>query len=339
MSTPTHPPAGEGGGRGHRPSVLIALVVVPVIVAITLAAFAWPAANLAPRDLPLGVTGASTSVAAVEHRLAAQDGAFDVRRYEDEQSARTAIEDREIYGAVVATPDGQTVMTASGASPVVAGALQQALAPPPAGIGAPGPAVVDAVPGDPDDPHGAAFGSLVLPLVLSSIIAGVMVSVLRRPGLVRALVVVGAAVAGSLVAVGMVQGWLGVIEGGWLANAGALCLTMVAIAAFLAGMEALLGHAGLAIAAVLMILVGNPWSAVASAPELLPQPVGGIGQLLPPGAGGNLLRSTAFFDGAGATGHLLVLAAWAAVGLGAIWAGALLARRRSASRARVLAPA
>jgi hypothetical protein len=37
-----------------------------------------------------------------------------------------------------------------------------------------------------------------------------------------------------------------------------------------------------------------------------------IGQLLPPGAGGNLLRSTGFFDGAGGAEHLTVLAVWAA---------------------------
>jgi hypothetical protein len=48
-----------------------------------------------------------------------------------------------------------------------------------------------------------------------------------------------------------------------------------------------------------MVLIGNPFSGVGTGPELLPQPVGAIGQLLPPGAGGNLLRSTAFFDGAG----------------------------------------
>jgi hypothetical protein len=36
---------------------------------------------------------------------------------------------------------------------------------------------------------------------------------------------------------------------------------------------------------------------------------------MPPGAGGNLLRSTGFFDGAAAGGHLVVLLAWAAAGL------------------------
>jgi hypothetical protein len=36
---------------------------------------------------------------------------------------------------------------------------------------------------------------------------------------------------------------------------------------------------------------------------------------MPPGAGGNLLRSTGFFDGAAAGGHAAVLLAWAAAGL------------------------
>jgi len=79
------------------------------------------------------------------------------------------------------------------------------------------------------------------------------------------------------------------------------------------------------------VLVGNAWSGISSAPEMLPKPLGLIGQLIPPGAGGNLLRSTAFFDGAGATGHLIVLAVYAAVGLGAIGAAAVAQRRKANS--------
>jgi hypothetical protein len=67
-----------------------------------------------------------------------------------------------------------------------------------------------------------------------------------------------------------------------------------------------------------MILIGNPFAAAAAAPELLPQPVGGIGQLMPPGAGANLLRSTGSFDGAGAAEYIAVLAAWTLVGLAAL---------------------
>jgi hypothetical protein len=83
-----------------------------------------------------------------------------------------------------------------------------------------------------------------------------------------------------------------------------------------------------------MIFVGNPFSAVGSAPELLPQPVGAIGQLMPPGAGGNLLRSTGFFDGAGGGTHLIVLGAWALTGLALIAAGTLRSRGRADARER-----
>jgi hypothetical protein len=75
--------------------------------------------------------------------------------------------------------------------------------------------------------------------------------------------------------------------------------------------------------ALTMIFIGNPFSGVGAAPELLPGPVGGLGQLLPPGAGGNLLRSTGFFDGAGAGDHAVVLAIWAVAGLAAVLAPAL----------------
>ena len=57
-----------------------------------------------------------------------------------------------------------------------------------------------------------------------------------------------------------------------------------------------------------MVFVGNPFSGVATSPDMLPAGAGALGQLLPPGAGGNLLRSTGFFDGAAAGEHVAVLA-------------------------------
>ncbi len=54
---------------------------------------------------------------------------------------------------------------------------------------------------------------------------------------------------------------------------------------------------------------------MAAAPELLPEPWGAVGQLLPPGAGVSLVRSAAFFDGAGTAAPLWTLVAWAVVGL------------------------
>jgi hypothetical protein len=87
---------------------------------------------------------------------------------------------------------------------------------------------------------------------------------------------------------------------------------------------ALLGPAGVGLAALVVFVVGNPLSAVASAPELLPQPWGAVGQFLPPGAGATLLRSTAYFDGAGGATVAWTLAAWAVAGIALL----IIGRRR-----------
>jgi hypothetical protein len=333
------------------------VVLVPVLAGLALAAFAWPAARLAPRDLPVGVVAPAAAVAAIEERLAGGAEAVDLHRYPDQAAARAAVADREVYGALVLSSDGATVLTASAASPVVAELLEQAAAGAtgpgggPAGAapstGGPaadpaegGPAaapsgdgtaaaavpVVDVVPADPDDPRGAALAASLLPLVLAGVAAGVLVWLGGGPGVGRVAALVGAAALAGLVGAGIAQGWLGVLGGDWWVNAGVLGLTVLAVGATVAGLAALFGRAGAALGALLMVLVGNPLSGISSAPELLPQPAGALGQLLPPGAGGSLLRSTAFFDGAAATGPLAVLAAWAALGLAAIWLAAL-ARR------------
>ncbi len=308
-------------GSAHRRPSPAAILLVPVTLAVILTLFAWPSARLEPRDLPVGVAGAPAAAAAIEQRLAHNEGAFDVERYPDEAAARGAIEDRDVYGAFVAAPSGAKVLTSSAASPMVAQLLSHAAAD--AG-GEPLP-VEDVVAAS---PAGSAIASSVLPLVIAGILTGVAASLLGASASGRAGLLVAGSVLGGLVATGIVQGWLDIVGGDWVANAAGLSLTIAAIAAAVAGLKALLGHAGVGIAALTMILVGNPFAAVGSAPELLPRPVGGIGQLLPLGAGGNLLRSTGFFDGAGGGRHAIVLGCWVLAGLALLFAAALRDRRR-----------
>jgi hypothetical protein len=310
-------------GHGH-PSPLAALVIVPVVVAIVLTLFAWPSARLEPRDLPVGVAGPDQAVGQLEQQLGADPDAFDVHRYANEAEARAAIEDREVYGAFVMTPRGPRVLNSSAASPVVAQLLGQAAAE----TGAPTEDVVAAE-------HGAALPSSVLPLLIAGILIGVAASLLTSSALARAgLLVAGSAIIG-LVAAGIIQSWLDVVEGAWIVNAGVLGLTVLAIGATVTGLYAWLGGVGIGVAAALMVFIGNPFSGAGSAPELLPEPVGGIGQLLPPGAGANLLRSTGFFDGAAAGAPVAVLVAWALGGLALVGLAAVRGRRPAAAPAAV----
>ncbi|MFD9035176.1 ABC transporter permease [Streptomyces sp. NPDC059567] len=304
------------------------MVLIPVVVALALSAFAWPAARIAPRDLPIGLAGPATATAPLEQRLTEHDGAFEVHRYGSAAAARTAIEDRVVYGAVIVTPQGPELLTASAASPVVAGLLREAVtAQAPAGTPM---KVTDVVPAPAGDPRGSAFGSSLFPLILAGVASGVLVTILGLRRARAALALAGAAALAGIVGTALGHSWLGALTGDWWAEAGVLALTVLAIGATLAGLAALLGKPGLGLGALLMILIGNPFSGVASAPELLPAPAGALGQWLPPGAGGSALRSVAFFDGGGTGGPLLVLGVWAAAGLAALLLGGRRERATSA---------
>ncbi|MFE1927783.1 ABC transporter permease [Streptomyces asoensis] len=303
---------------------LVAVVLlVPLLAAVALWAFAWPAARTAPRDLPLGVAGPAAATAPLERQLAQQEGAFDLHHYTDGKAAREAVEDRTVYGAVVVTAEGPELLTASAASPVVAQLLREAVAERTAATGA-GLRTVDVVAAPATDSRGAALGASVLPLALAGIAAGAVVSLLGLRGIRAVGALVGAAALVGLVAAALAHSWLGVLTGDWWAEAAVLGLSTLAVSAAVAGCAALVGTPGIGAVSFLVMFLGNPFSGAASAPRMLPEPVGTIGQWLPPGAGTTLLRSVSFFDGAAAVGPALTLLWWAALGLGAVVLGSLL---------------
>ncbi|MFJ8041171.1 ABC transporter permease [Kitasatospora sp. NPDC096147] len=312
--------------------IAVVCLVVPLLVAFALWAFAWPAARLAPRDLPVGVAGPAAATAVVKEQLAQQKGAFEVHEYADGPAARTAVEQREVYGALVVGPQGPELYTASAAGPVVAQLLQGAsahLGGGAAGAGGVQPKVTDVVPAPAADPRGAVLGAGLLPLVLAGIASGALVTVLRLRGAAAIGSLLGAAALTGLVAVAVGHAWLGALSGNWAAEAGVFGLTALAVGATAAGLAALIGTPGIGVTALLMVLVGNAFSGVTSAPELLPGAARLIGAQLPPGAAGSALRSVAFFDGAAIGTPLLTLGLWAGLGLAVV--GLVAARQRAAA--------
>ncbi|NUR26307.1 MAG: ABC transporter permease, partial [Catenulispora sp.] len=150
------------------------------IQAVMVFAFTAPAAHTAPHKVPLAVSAPAPARAAIEQRLElAAPGAFSFHEVGDEAAARAALVDREAYGAIVADAQGPHMLVASAASPAVAAMLTEVgshLAP-----DASAPGVTDVVPASSNDPHGGAFTSMVLPLVMSSLIGGVLITLkLRR---------------------------------------------------------------------------------------------------------------------------------------------------------------
>ncbi|MGH8828575.1 MAG: hypothetical protein ACRDVZ_13475, partial [Jiangellaceae bacterium] len=83
------------------------IVGLTLLLGVLVTAFAWPATNSEPNDVPIAVAGPGPVVDEVSGRLeSAQPGAFDVLAVVDEAAARAAIEDRDVYGAIVADPSG-----------------------------------------------------------------------------------------------------------------------------------------------------------------------------------------------------------------------------------------
>ncbi|GAA3449893.1 ABC transporter permease [Dactylosporangium matsuzakiense] len=320
--------AQEQRGSSGWGRVAGAVLLLTALLSVIMVAFAWPATRAGVHDIPLAVAGPAPAAAQVVKQLEAKrPGAFDVRVVDDTAAAERLIRDRQVYGAIDLSSGKPQLIVASAASPAVAQALQQVAQ----GLSAGQSDVVvrDLVPLPVDDPRGAGLAAGSLPLVLGGIIAaGLLTSLIVGIGR-RVAGALAFAVTGGLALVAILQYWLGSLDGDYWLNSGVVALSIAATALAILGLESLLGMRGLALGAATMMLLGNPLSGLTSAPEMLPAGWGTFGQYLPPGAAGSLLRSTAFFDGAGSAEHVWVLTAWAVFGLLLV---GLAAVRKSRSR-------
>lgn len=321
-------------------------LVGSLVVAVVVMAFVWPAATSEPKNLPVGISGPAEAVSAVEDRMAEQDPApFDLHDVGARDDAVSQIEHRALYGAIL-LGDEPEVLIATAASPAAAQALravatqlqtqiddaaQTALTdrlsaivgalqsgqppqlPPGAGAGAPEiptVEVTDIVPLAEGDATGAGLAASVFPLVLGGMIGGILLSLLVQ-GVVRRLVglVLFGIAAGALITLVM-QTWFGILQGDWLLNATVIGLGVSATSAFIIGLAALMGPPGIAVAAIVTMLIANPIAGAAAPPQFLPEPWGAIGQWFVPGASATLLRSVAYFPDAATATQWLILGAW-----------------------------
>ena len=300
--------------------VLIAVVLQTLFVFF----FLVPAHDPKPNGFPVAVAGEAPAVERFTARLL-ERADFDVQQVASAAEGRALVEDRDVYGTFVLGPRGvERVITASAASLPAAQIVEEI------GRAAGARSVEDVRRLAPGDPRGVALNVIVLPLVITAILAALMavnlvpdLDLRGRFGLTAL-----AGLLGGLIAVALANWWRDALPGPWLAEAGVIALAVLAIALVSAGIIRLIGPAGTVVPFLLFLMIGNPASGVASAPELLPTPWNPVGQLLPPGALGSALRGTAYFDGAGVVFPIVVLLAWAALG---VWLVALSGRRGAAA--------
>lgn len=321
LSAPARGPA----GTARLAATAVGLVGVLTVLVL---AFLWPAATSQPRGVRVAVTGPPAAVAALGGTLAG-GGVFDVTPVPDRAAAVAAIESRDVVGGLVLgrAPEVLTASAAgtqlSQAMTALAGQAQEALqAQADAAAAATGRAagrvavtVTDVVPLSPDDARGIGFTVGMYPLVIGGILGGVGLWLAVAEPRRRGAAILVYAVAAGLALNAVMRSWFGILQGSWWAQAAAVALMLAAIAGPVAGLAARLGWPGVPVGSVLMLLLGNPLSGVTIPEQFLPDPWGAVGQWLPPGAGGSLLRDLSYFPSADATRPWLVLGAWALTGL------------------------
>jgi hypothetical protein len=332
---PPHTPWGRAVG--------LALAAV-LAVFVVLLAFLWPTITSTVKDLPVAVAGDAASVSAVQAQLEkGAKGAFDITAVSTRDEAVDLIRSRDAYGAIVLGPKPE-VLTASANGAVVSqifgqvatrlqqqaqdqadAAVQQAIAAGKAPVGTQAPkvtvAVTDVVPLASTDSRGLGLTAAAFPLVLGGMLGGLLISILVAGSWRRLAAVSLYAAVGGLTVTGILQGWFGILQGDFWVNALAVALSMFATAAFIVGANALMGRAGIAVGAILTVLVGNPLSAAAQPLQFMVGPWGAIGQWFVPGASVTLLRDLSCFPDADAAFAWLVLLGWAALGAVAMVAG------------------
>ena len=329
MTTDTVPKRTHHTSAVHEPAAAIRatgiVVVLTVVLAILAIAFALPAARSKPHDIPIGAAGpmaASGQVANILEQHA--PGVFAITYYPGEAALRDAIRNRDVYGGISfgagadvagqAAPEGRTLLIATGGSPMVAQMLTQI------GNGIAQQAGVplhteDLAPPTADDPRGAGVAASALPITLAGLLPAVaLVLLLKREVWTRFIAAVVFAAGAGITIAALLRYVFGSIDHNVWGVAAGLTLGLLAAGLSMLGLGSVFGRGGLAVGALLALLLGNPLSGLNSAPEMLPSGWGTLGQWLPQGATATLLRSTAFFDGAGATTVIAVLTCWAVAG-------------------------
>jgi hypothetical protein len=305
--------------HGAEARVAARLVVAGVVLlfaftALYVTAFHDPRA----RGLDVGFVGTPAQAARAQSALdTVADGAFDVRRYADESVARAALLDTDVRGVLVqgAPRDRILVAQALGAAPTetVTKALRGAAA----AAGAPA-LVQDLRPLPSSDRRGLSSLFTVIGTLIPSLVFGVLLTLLGRrlPARARWSAVAAYAVFAGLVAAFNVEVLVGALPGDFAGIALVCGLLALAVSAAAHGLGHLGGPAGIAIAVLMLMLLGVSAAGGAVTYELEPGFYGAVSQLLPPGAALTAVRNVEYFDWAATLGPLVVLGAWAAGGLG-----------------------
>ncbi len=315
----------------ERMETYVAPLVAGVLALTLLIGLIGPAIKSpAPHDIPVGVVNGSPQMLAA----LSSTGAFDITTYDTEQAARSAIDTREVDGAlVVGQPPKLIVAGAAGDSVVgvMTAVFTQVFAQQGAQL------TVETVhPFAAGDPHGLILFFVILAILVSTLIAQALLGTRRGISFATRLAVVAAyALISAPIAMGLATWIAGDYGSGfWLATA-LVALGSAAVGAVVAGAASLLGRPGIALSALIVVLLDLVCSGGPIGSQLLPDAYRWLAPGMPAGQLYSAMRGALYFNGEGLVEPLGVLSLWLLGGLILMVLGQLVSRRARAADAAV----
>jgi hypothetical protein len=314
-SPPPGTPAVNPAGRRRA---MIAIVAALGVCAIMECLFAttYMSAGHAPKatGMPFGVTGSSPVLTAAEKTISLK-----VTQYPDESAAKTAIDQAQIWGALITSGTSSTLIVVPSISDLAP--LDLAVRFEDAAKSAGQKITVQQyapVPLAAKDPFGLVQGLMLVPLLIGGYMSStlLMAATGKAAGRWRAAQLAGFAVVGGLAVDLIVCFWLQGYASSKFWIVWPICSLIIAVVAFVAAiLQKLVGAAGTLLTIIVVILFGNPSSGGATGVPYLPAFWRDIGPYLPPRNAYILLHHTIYFNGHGTTQALTVLLIYLGVAL------------------------
>ena len=300
-----------GPQRGMLP-IMVALGVCAVMQCLF--ATTYMSAGHAPKatDLPFGAVGSSPVLTAAEKTISLK-----VTRYPNEQAAKTAIDQAQIWGALITSGTSTTLIVVPSISDLAP--LDLAVRFEDAAKSAGQKLTVQQyapVPLPAKDPFGLVQGLMLMPLLIGGYMSAtlLMAATGKAAGRWRAAQLAGFAVVAGLAVDLVACLWLQGYASSKFWIVWPICSLIIAVVAFVAAvLQKLIGAAGTLLTIIVVILFGNPSSGGANGVPYLPTFWRDIGPYLPPRNGYILLHHTIYFNGHGTTQALTVLLIYLAV--------------------------
>jgi hypothetical protein len=320
-------------GPGRRIELLLPAVVGGLVLLVALLGLVGTAIrDPHPHDIPVGLVGPAPALQQITSAFAANaPGAFDFTTYQSEADARAALDSRAVDGAVILGLPNPRLILAGAAGDATTGVITAAFT---NVFKAQGTTLdVEVVhPFAAGDAHGLILFFVVVAVTVATLVSQAL---LFRTGGdagfgARLIVVLAFSLLGGLTAMGTADWIAGDYGPGFWTAAGLVVLAAVAVGAVVAGLARVLGAPGVALAALVVVLLGLVSSGGPVGSQLLPDFYRWLAPWMPAGQLYSALRGALYFDGAGLYGPILVLSGWLAAGLVLMGLGGLVSRRRGA---------